>query len=263
MGDIVPIHRAEHKENFTQILNNLLNDSKLSYGARGLMAHVLTHYDDWIFTGEDYFITEVDKKVKIRGYIKELINTGYLKRYRETDKKGRLGNSIYIFYEKPNCDLPNLEKPILENIKQDKTKKMTGFLPNCDLPNLGLPNLEKPILENRTLNNTNITNSIYKKEKKKSELDIIIDSYTSNEELRKALRDFLKMRKAIKKPMTDRAMTLILNKLDKLGNSDNEKIEVLNQSIVNSWQGIFELKHKSSKANFKEVPKINIDDIEL
>lgn len=98
-----------------------------------------------------------------------------------------------------------------------------------------------------------------KKEKKENGLNEIINSYTVNENLKEAIRDFLKMRKAIKRPATDKALTLILNKLDKLSNCENEKIEILNQSIVNSWQGVFELKDKkgSEKQSKKEAqPKL-------
>lgn len=152
---LLPIKRAEHKKDFTIILNSVLSDKRLSYGARGLMAYVLTHYDNWAFSGEDYFITDIDKKTKIRGYIKELINLGYLKRFREKKEKGVLGNSIYIFSEIPNCDLPNLEYLNLENQKQEKRKKNTEVKPNLDLPNLDLPNLE-----NLNVNNTNNINNI-------------------------------------------------------------------------------------------------------
>ncbi len=86
-------------------------------------------------------------------------------------------------------------------------------------------------------------NTVSKKESKpQNGCGEIINSYTDNEELRTALWEFIKMRKLIKKPMTDRALKGIFNKLDKLGRSDGEKIAILDQSIQNSWQGIFELK---------------------
>ena len=126
------------------------------------MAYVLTHYDNWAFSGEDYFVTDIDKKTKIRGYIKELINLGYLKRYREKKEKGVLGNSIYIFSEIPNLDLPNLDYLNLENQKQEKSEENTEVRPNLDLPNLDYPNLDLPNLENLNVNNTNnINNNIY------------------------------------------------------------------------------------------------------
>lgn len=70
----------------------------------------------------------------------------------------------------------------------------------------------------------------------------IINSYTENEELRTALWEFIKMRKLIKKPMTDRALRSIMNKLDTLASTDTKKIAILDQSIQNSWQGVFELR---------------------
>lgn len=93
---------------------------------------------------------------------------------------------------------------------------------------------------NITNNTTNNTTNI--KKKKSSDIDILINGYTTNEKLIETLQDFLKMRKSIKKPMTSRAMELLLKKLNDLSTTDDEKIAILNQSIFNSWQGIFPLK---------------------
>lgn len=163
-GGSVPIVRAEHKENFTQILNNLLNDERLSYGARGLMAHALTHYDDWVFNGEDYFITELDKKTKVRSCIKELVQHGYLKRIANRNEKGVFQGYKYVFHEKPFLDLPFSEKPILDkpnsdNHNMDKGTENTDTEPFLDFPFSDKPFLDKPFSENRKLNNTNITNT--------------------------------------------------------------------------------------------------------
>ena len=57
------------------------------------------------------------------------------------------------------------------------------------------------------------------------------------------------MRKAIKKPLTDRAMKGILIKLDKFGNSDIDKIEILEKSIENCWISVYELKNKKPPTN--------------
>ena len=83
-----------------------------------------------------------------------------------------------------------------------------------------------------------------KKERKRaaSGYDDIINSYTSNEELKQALYEFIKMRKLIKKPLTDYALKRIISKLDSMTADDGRKVAILNQSICNNWQGIFELK---------------------
>lgn len=88
----------------------------------------------------------------------------------------------------------------------------------------------------------NINTNIKTNNKKETELDKEINFYTDNEDLKETIKDFLKMRKSIKKPMTGKALTLLLNKLDKMSNNDNSKIEILNQSILHSWQTIYKLK---------------------
>lgn len=70
----------------------------------------------------------------------------------------------------------------------------------------------------------------------------IFKEYTNSASLISALEDFEKMRKSIKKPLTDRAKTMLLTELDKLTNDDNTKIAILNQSIFHNWQGVFPLK---------------------
>ena len=80
------------------------------------------------------------------------------------------------------------------------------------------------------------------KKKKANALDDIVNAYTDYEPLRVAIYEFIKMRKTIKAPMTDNAVKLMLNKLDKFATNDDTKVLILNQSIMNSWKGIFELK---------------------
>lgn len=61
------------------------------------------------------------------------------------------------------------------------------------------------------------------------------------------LDEFIKMRKAIKKPITEKGVELILDKLNNLSNDNMDiKISILNQSIENSWQGVFELKQNNT-----------------
>lgn len=74
------------------------------------------------------------------------------------------------------------------------------------------------------------------------ELRQAVADYTASEPLRKTLEDFRLMRERIRKPMTGRALKLLFIELDKLARSDGEKIAILEQSILNSWQGVFEIR---------------------
>lgn len=63
-----------------------------------------------------------------------------------------------------------------------------------------------------------------------------------DKDLLDALMEYEKMRKAMKKPFTGRAKELVGDKLDKLASNREEKIAILNQSIMSNWQGLFPLK---------------------
>ncbi|EPY2286111.1 phage replisome organizer N-terminal domain-containing protein [Clostridium sporogenes] len=85
-----------------------------------------------------------------------------------------------------------------------------------------------------------------KKEGTKKTYNTIIDEYTENEELKNTILEFIKMRTLIKSKMTNNALDLMLKNLNKLSNNDDIKIKILEQSIMNSWKGVFPLKESNS-----------------
>lgn len=64
-----------------------------------------------------------------------------------------------------------------------------------------------------------------------------------NIELDKKITNFIEFRTQIKKPLTEQWLKSLLTKLLKLWKNDEERIEILEQSILNNWQWIFELKN--------------------
>lgn len=106
-----------------------------------------------------------------------------------------------------------------------------------------------------------------RKDNKKSPasgLSGIIAAYTQNNDLRTALGEFVKMRKTLRKPLTENALNLQLKELNKLGDNDSVKLAVVNQSVMNSWQGFYPLKKEAAqKAQRQEENKnasYNLDD---
>ena len=69
-----------------------------------------------------------------------------------------------------------------------------------------------------------------------------VNESTEKETLAQAFENFVYMRKQIKRPMTERAKQLAVSTLNKLASSEEEKIAIINQSIMNGWQGLFALK---------------------
>ena len=97
------------------------------------------------------------------------------------------------------------------------------------------------------------------KKKNETEFDQLINENFSDEELKSTIYEFIKMRKAIKKPLTTRGLELMIKKLYKLTTDIDEQIEILNNSIMNNWQGIFPLKQESKtnkKGDFNDFKEL-------
>lgn len=157
-------------------------------------------------------------KTKVSTAIRKLIDCGYIYVQNFDGRKRELKSR-----------LSNFER---QNIK------------NC---NAEYHNLKESNTDINTDNNTNNTLSKKERKSKSKSYDEQIAEYTQNEDLQNALKAFLQMRSFIKKPMTEYALKLMLKKLDEIGNTDDTKIAILNQSITNNWQGIFPLKDGNTK----------------
>ncbi len=157
--------------------------------------------------------------------LKKMIEAGFLKLI----KKGSKGNfSIYQIIKTSELLVTNAY--VISNSKDSDSNALKGDkVTNAYV--IGNPNSKNKEKDNN-------------KKEKESNLDKIISTYTSNSDLIEAIKDFIKMRKAIKKTVTDRALKGILTKLDKFSNSDFEKIEILENSIQNCWISVYELKNK-------------------
>lgn len=70
----------------------------------------------------------------------------------------------------------------------------------------------------------------------------ILSEFVLDDRVKETIREFIKMRKLIKAPMTDRALKLMINKLREMDSTPEGQMEILNQSIENSWKGLYPLK---------------------
>lgn len=93
-----------------------------------------------------------------------------------------------------------------------------------------------------------------KEDKKKA--DAFSEFAGDDAELLEALKDFEQMRKSVKKPMTDRAKKILVNKLQQEF-SPHIWISVLEQSIKNCWLDVYPLKEQRDTAQRNGV----VDDL--
>lgn len=202
---------------------NITPNAKLLYGE----ITALCNEKGYCWATNDYFSKLYGvSKVSVSKWISQLINGGYI--YSEIEYKGGTKEILNRYLRIVNDPIKEkFNTPIKEKFKDNNT------------------------IYNNTINKK----EKYKKEKEKSEFDLLIEEYTEDLQLRNTIYEFIKMRKAIKAPMTSKALKLMLSKLDKLSPNDincETRIEILNQSIMNSWKGVFGLKKENIKKTVTE-----------
>lgn len=153
-------------------------------------------------------------------YLKELCEYGYIKT-QQIKENGKFSHNVYT---------------ICSTISPCPKTSDTENTVHDDLDT-----------NNNSVKNNSISNNNKDMKERKNSYAVAIDRYTSNSSLKEAIFEFIKMRKLIKAPMTNRALTGIMNKLDNLAKNDNEKIAILNQSIERSWRGVFAIKQADNQ----------------
>lgn len=158
--------------------------------------------------------------------------------------------SYYGFGENYSLLISDYEQECRETISEGMKNISEGMKNIAEgVKNIAYPceeNFIPPVKNSSQQNNpSTINNPSTKKSDKtttKKGFDSILDDYTQNRKLRETLSDFIKMRKAKKKPMTDRALSMLLKKLDELSQNDDEKIRILEESILHTWDTVYPLK---------------------
>ena len=96
-------------------------------------------------------------------------------------------------------------------------------------------------------NRININKEIKEINNKESISKDIQKKYFESLKVNTIFIDFLELRKRLKAVNTERAINMLINKLNEY--DEETQYKMIEQSIVNSWKGIFELKQNKGKDN--------------
>lgn len=210
----------ENKKSYYAIIPaNVRYDTDLTANAKLLYGEItaLCNEKGYCWATNDYFanLYNVSKK-SISTWISQLINKNYI-----------FSKIIY---------------------KENSKEIFHRYLQICNDPME--ENVNTPMEENVKENNTNINNTINIKERKKeTNYDSIISEFNFSEEVKTEIHEFIKMRKMKKKPLTDRALKIQLNKLIKLSNNEEEQIKIIDKSIVSCWDEFYEIKENKKQTD--------------
>lgn len=99
------ITRVKKERNFVQIDKFPLQDERLSWRAKGLLAYMLSMPDDWQFYVNELHKHAKDGKDSTRSALKELEQFGYLVIEKNNrSEKGKFSTNNYFLHERPLSD---------------------------------------------------------------------------------------------------------------------------------------------------------------
>ncbi|POH18617.1 DnaD domain protein [Fructilactobacillus sanfranciscensis] len=114
--------KKQYEKRYTVTDNQLIEDNRLSWKARGIFTYLWAQSDDWEFYEVEVTKHAPDGRDSLRTGLKELEKFGYLKRTIKRDK-GRFNKYDWILSDTPMLDFPNSEKPNSGNPTLTSTKK--------------------------------------------------------------------------------------------------------------------------------------------
>ena len=222
--------RKKLQSKFTTIDNRIMQNSQLSFEARGLYFYMLSLPNGWEFSEARLAYNGGIGIDKCKRILKELFEIGLIKREFKHNERG-YKKSIYTLF-----DFDTLENPTENN-----------------------PTLENPTLENPT-NNKEIVTQIKKenkerfltkkekniKKEKKSIFDEALELYQPNQHFSSDdWAEWVEYKQARCKNLTLQTFKQNFNFLIKLGSSAKASIS---QSINHNWQGLFEVKQNQQQS---------------
>lgn len=118
----------------------------------------------------------------------------------------------------------------------------------------------KNVKDSNTSNKTNNNTESKKKESKKAGYETLL-SEIKDESLKQAFCEYIKMRTLIKAPMTDRALQMLITKVQTLEpNSVERQKELLETAILNNWKSVYPLRDEPKKVQNPRNPKAKKSD---
>ncbi|HOQ09684.1 MAG: hypothetical protein WBJ34_05120 [Syntrophomonadaceae bacterium] len=86
---------------FTIVPNAIIDDSGISFRAKGIYAYLRSKPDDWEFRVPNIVRAGKEGRDAIQTAIKELEDTGYIERHPRKNDDGCFAGCIWYIYEKP------------------------------------------------------------------------------------------------------------------------------------------------------------------
>ena len=153
------VYRVERTRDYTVMSNHHLKDTNLSLKAKGLLSLMLSLPDDWNFNMRGLSSICKEGLEAIGSALKELEKAGYMVRNQLRGANGRITDTEYIIYERPQEPAPaDPDTAGPDTPPPDTTLPYPGN-PDVVEPDMADPSAENPALLNTKKSNTKKTNT--------------------------------------------------------------------------------------------------------
>lgn len=148
------VYRVERTRDYTVMSNHHLKDTSLSLKAKGLLSLMLSLPDNWNFNMRGLSSICKEGLEAIGNALKELEKAGYMVRNQLRGANGRITDTEYIIYERPQKP-----DPAGPDTAGPDTPPPDTTLPYPGNPNVVEPDMADPSAENHALLNTKKSNT--------------------------------------------------------------------------------------------------------
>lgn len=263
------IFRVNKTKGFSVISNYHLQDKNLSLRAKGLLSLMLSLPDDWKFSIPGLASLCIEKEQAVKSSLDELKAAGYVvvTKLLPNQTASKRIEWLYDVYEKPQTEDIEEEQSPVEQPPDTQGVDTQGVVEQ-DIESQGIENqpLQNTKVLSTKLQNTkkevskkvSSGNNARAKEPSFDEILDKVDVVRQNPELREAFINFIKMRKVIKAPLTNRGLALAINRAFEIAKGQPEKmIAVVDQSIERSWRGIFPITDSTIEPKLSRQQSVN------
>lgn len=219
--------RVNKTKNYTVMSNTHLREKKMSLKAKGLLSMMLSLPDEWNYSISGLVSLCKENESAVRSALNELKQFGYLVITKKMPNETENGKIAYEYdvYEQP-CGNQGVENLHVDSLYVEERAQ-----------------LNTKEVKTKEANTEEVKERKNDTPKIKKTFNEIFQSYTQNPETLRLLGEWLKVRKSKRAAMTDYAIQLNIEKLDKLAKESNLTVdEYLKEVIARGWTAFYAVK---------------------
>ena len=213
------IIRVQKKSNYTVVDNTFIRDMGLSMKAKGLMLLMLSLPPEWDYSVAGLSAICKEGMTAIRGALKELEETGYLRRERRNNEKG------YFVYEYILTEIPEPHNGNLHTVEEYAEDTHTE----------NRTQLNKEVLNKEELN----TDKLEREKNAEEEVYEILENI-KDKELRELYADYVIQRREQGSPLTPKGLHMLIARGYRLSDSDMAVHRaIVETALINGWMNLY------------------------